>query len=204
MITAVVLDIGSVLEVIDDSVFPVPFEQRHGLEPGSVHAASATLPGHAGLGELTEEQVRAHWCSTMGLTEEQGDELVADYWRWYVGTLDQELFDWFAGQRPARKTGIISNSGPGAREAERCWGFEEITDDIVYSHEVGLLKPDPEIYLLAARRLGVPPSEVVFLDDVEGHVEAARGVGFHAVVHTSTAASIREVERIIAVEGAQQ
>ena len=93
---------------------------------------------------------------------------MADYWRWYVGTLDQELFDWFAGQRPARKTGIVSNSGPGAREAERCWGFEEITDDIVYSHEVGLRKPDPRIFVLAAERLGVRPDEIVFLDDVAG------------------------------------
>ena len=50
---------------------------------------------------------------------------MADYWRWYVGTLDQALFDWFAAQRPARKTGIVSNSGPGAREAERRWGFED-------------------------------------------------------------------------------
>ena len=83
---------------------------------------------------------------------------MADYWRWYVGTLDQELFDWFAAQRPARKTGIVSNSGPGAREAERCWGFEGITDDIVYSHEVGLLKPDPRIFALAAERLGVQPA----------------------------------------------
>ena len=57
-----------------------------------------------------------------------------------------ELYDWFAAQRPTRRTGILSNSGPGAREAERCWGFEAITDDIVYSHEVGLMKPDPQIY----------------------------------------------------------
>ena len=138
VIRAVVLDIGSVLETIDDSVFPAPFEQRHGLPAGAVHEGAATLPGDAGIGELSEVQVRAHWRQHLALSEAQADELMADYWRWYVGTLDQELFDWFAGQRPVRKTGILSNSGPGAREAERCWGFEEITDDIVYSHEVGL------------------------------------------------------------------
>jgi putative hydrolase of the HAD superfamily len=204
VIRAVVLDIGSVLEVIDDTVFPAPFERRHGLPAGAVDEAAATLPGDAGLGELTEAQVRAHWREHLALGDAQVDELMADYWRWYVGTLDQELFDWFARQRPARRTGILSNSGPGAREAERCWGFEELTDDIVYSHEVGLAKPDPEIFRLAARRLGVLPYEVVFLDDVEGHVEAARGLGVHGVVHTSTPDSIREVERIIAAEEARQ
>ena len=198
MIKAVVLDIGSVLEVIDDSVFPAPFERRHGLTPGSVGTGVAGLPGDAATGQVTEAQVRSHWQHQLGLTDEQADELMVDYWRWYVGTLDQQLFDWFAGQRPARRTGILSNSGPGAREAERRWGFEAITDDIVYSHEVGLLKPDPEIFLLAARRLGVAPAEVVFLDDVEGHVLAARDVGFHAVVHRTTAESILELDRIIA------
>jgi epoxide hydrolase-like predicted phosphatase len=197
MIRAVVLDIGSVLEVIDDTVFPAPFEHRHGLPAGAVHDGAATFPGDGGVGELSEAQVRAHWRQHLGLTDAQVDELMADYWRWYVGTLDQELFDWFAGQRPARKTGILSNSGPGAREAERCWGFEEITDDIVYSHEVGLRKPDPRIYLLAAERLGVRPDEIVFLDDVKGNVDAAREAGWHAVVHRTTSESIREVERII-------
>jgi putative hydrolase of the HAD superfamily len=197
MIRAVVLDIGSVLEVIDDTVFPAPFEHRHGLPAGAVHEGAATIPGDAGIGEVSEAQVRAHWRQHLGLTEAQADELMADYWRWYVGTLDHELFDWFAGQRPARKTGILSNSGPGAREAERCWRFEEITDDIVYSHEVGLRKPDPRIYGLAAERLGVRPDETVFLDDVPGNVEAAREAGWHAVLHQTTPESIREVERII-------
>jgi putative hydrolase of the HAD superfamily len=197
MIRAVVLDIGSVLEIIDDTVFPAPFEQRHGLPAGAVHGAAATLPGDAGIGELSEAQVRAHWRQHLALSDAQADELMADYWRWYVGTLDQELFAWFAGQRPARRTGILSNSGPGAREAEGCWGFEMITDDIVYSHEVGLRKPDPRIYGLAAERLDVRPDEIVFLDDVPGHVEAARESGWHAVVHRSTPESILEVERMI-------
>src|SRR3954469_23151129 len=197
MIRAVVLDIGSVLELIDDSVFPAPFEQRHELDPGAVHAEAATLPGDAGRGELSEAQVRAHWQQHLDLTDAQADELMADYWRWYAGTLDQELFDWFAALRPRFRTGIVSNSGPGAREAERRWGFEEITDDIVYSHEVGLLKPDPRIFLLAAERLGVRPEEVVFLDDVEANVDAARASGWHAVQHRSTPESIREMERIV-------
>ena len=197
MIRAVVLDIGSVLEIIDDSVFPAPFEQRHGLLPGSVHSGAASLHGDAGTGELTEPEIRAHWQQHLRLSDAQVDQLMADYWRWYVGSLDQALFDWFAAQRPRFRTGIVSNSGPGAREAERCWGFEDITDDIVYSHEVGLLKPDPRIFALAAERLGVLPEEVVFLDDVEANVDAARASGWHAVLHRSTPESIREMERLV-------
>ena len=198
-IKAVVFDIGSVLEVIDDSVFPGPFEQRHGLAAGAVLGVPE-WPGDPGIGELSEAEVRAHWQQHLALSDEHADELLADYWTWYCGTLDRELFDWFAAQRPQRKTGILSNSGPGAREAERVWGFEDVTDDIVYSHEVGLRKPDPAIYALAAERLGVAPYEVLFLDDVSANVEAARQAGWHAVLHVGTAASIRELEAIIAAE----
>ena len=147
-IRAVVLDIGGVLEVVDDDVFPAPAERRLGLAPGTIAGGLAGLPGDAVVGEVTEHQVRAEWQRALGLDDRQVDALVDDFWRWYVGTLDRQLFDWFAAQRPARLTAILSNSGPGARERERCHGFEDVTDDIVYSHEVGLAKPDPAAYEL--------------------------------------------------------
>jgi putative hydrolase of the HAD superfamily len=196
-VLAVVLDIGGVLEVNDDTLFPGPFERRHGLAPGSVEAASAAFRGHPGAGEIGMAEVRATWRRELALSEEQVEELVEDFWRWYVGSLDREMFDWFAGLRPALRTGILSNSAPEARERERCWGFEDVTDDLVYSHEVGLLKPDPRIFELAATRLGVPPAEIVFVDDQPGHVEAARAAGWQAVHHVSTPESIREVERLL-------
>ncbi len=198
MIAAVVFDIGSVLEVIDHAVFPAPFETRHGLAPGAIASAS-DFEGEPGLGEIDEAGFRSHWQRRLGLSDVQADELMADYWRWYVGTLDQHLFDWFAGVRGrGLKAGILSNSGPGAREAERRWGFEEMTDDIVYSHEVGLRKPDRAVYELTATRLGVEPEQIVFLDDVLANVEAARAAGWHTVLHEDTARSIAELERIIA------
>ncbi|PKH41780.1 putative hydrolase of the HAD superfamily [Nocardioides alpinus] len=197
MIKAVVLDIGGVLEVIDDSVFPGPAERRLGLADGALTRGLAALPGDAVLGEVSEEEVRAEWQRTLGLDDAQADALMADFWRWYVGTLDRPLVDWFAAQRPERLTGILSNSGPGAREAERVHGFEDVTDEIVYSHEVGLAKPDPAAYELTTRRLGVEPREVVFLDDVEANVAAARAFGWHAVLHVDTPTSIEAMERII-------
>jgi putative hydrolase of the HAD superfamily len=197
-IRAVVLDIGGVLEVIDDDVFPAPAERRLGLDPGTIAGGLAGLPGDAVVGEVTEDEIRAEWQRALALDDRQVDALVDDFWRWYVGTLDRELFDWFAAQRPARLTAILSNSGPGARERERCHGFEDVTDDIVYSHEVGLAKPDPAAYELVTGRLGVEPAEVLFLDDVEANVVAARALGWHAVLHRDTATSISEMECVIA------
>jgi HAD superfamily hydrolase (TIGR01509 family) len=193
-VAAVVFDIGGVLEVVDDSLFPAPFLERHGLPPDAIVRASATLPGDAMRGDVTEAEVRDHWRRELGISEAAADLLMADYWRWYVGSLDQALFDWFAALRPRGvRVGILSNSSPGARAAESLWGFEAVTDAIVYSHEVGLMKPDPEVYALTARRLAVEPAAVLFLDD-EANIRGARACGWRAVLHQDTPTSIAALE----------
>jgi putative hydrolase of the HAD superfamily len=55
------------------------------------------------------------------------------------------------------------------------------TVDVVVDASVeAVLKPDPEIYLIAARRLGVPPERVVFVDDIPWNVTGAQAVGMTA------------------------
>jgi putative hydrolase of the HAD superfamily len=69
-----------------------------------------------------------------------------------------------------------------------------MADVLVYSYEVGIEKPDRRIYEITCERLGVRPSEVVFLDDLEVNVVAARQVGMRAVRFQSTAQAIYEME----------
>ncbi|MGH3745350.1 MAG: HAD-IA family hydrolase, partial [Mycobacteriales bacterium] len=71
------------------------------------------------------------------------------------------------------------------------------TDDLVYSHEVHLAKPDPAIYHLACERLEVEPGEVVFVDDRPENVDAAAGLGMHAFLHADdTSATIALVRAL--------
>lgn len=51
----------------------------------------------------------------------------------------------------------------------------------VFSGRVQLIKPEPAIYALAQARFGVPASELVFLDDHEPNVQAARALGWQAL-----------------------
>ena len=93
---------------------------------------------------------------------------MSDLWDEYLGTLNVELADYFAAIRPRYQTAIISNSFVGAREKEHeRYSFGDMCDLIVYSHEVGIKKPDPRIFELACERLGIQPSEMIFLDDVQ-------------------------------------
>lgn len=112
--------------------------------------------------------------------------------------LDREMVD---AVRAARRTGVrtalLSNS----------WGvehyphglLEELFETVVISGQVGLRKPDREIFLMAAERLGLPPAECVFIDDFAGNVEAAEAVGMRGVLHEEAAKTIPELERLLGV-----
>jgi len=51
----------------------------------------------------------------------------------------------------------------------------------IYSHEVGLMKPDPAIYEHTAERLDLVPERTVYIDDLPENCEAGRRAGFVAL-----------------------
>jgi epoxide hydrolase-like predicted phosphatase len=72
---------------------------------------------------------------------------------------------------------------------------------LVYSYEVGVEKPDRRIYEITCQRLGVDPSEVVFLDDLEANVTAARQLGMRAVLFHNTTQAITDVDAFLVGAG---
>src|SRR5262249_60370776 len=112
-----------------------------------------------------------------------------------LATLSGYITTYCAGRRPACRSGIISKDFVGAREREReRYGFEQLTDEIISSHEVGVSKPDPRIYEIACERLGVLPEEMIFLDDVEPNVAAAQDLGAHGILFTTTSQAITDIK----------
>jgi putative hydrolase of the HAD superfamily len=59
------------------------------------------------------------------------------------------------------------------------------------------MKPDARVYALTAQRLGLPPSALVHVDDVPANVDGARAAGLQAVLHTDTARTVAELDRLI-------
>ena len=98
-------------------------------------------------------------------------------------------------------TGLISNSwggnyGEGGYQREM---FDELFDTVVISGEVGLRKPQPEIYLLAAERLKAEPAECIFVDDFKVNADGAAAVGMTGVVHQNADETIRQLEEFLGV-----
>ncbi len=81
------------------------------------------------------------------------------------------------------RLGVLTNNVAEFRDQWRSMlPFDELFDDIVDSHEVGVRKPNPAIYQLALARLGADASRTAFLDDVPSNVRAAETVGIRAVL----------------------
>jgi putative hydrolase of the HAD superfamily len=197
-IRAVVFDIGGVLEINPDLGVDPRWESRLGLPAGEIAERMGDVWRGGSIGTITLDEVHQALRDRLGLDEQQLAAYMADTWREYVGTANTELIEYARGLRPRYRTGIISNSFVGAREREQAaYGFEELVDEIVYSHEAGMRKPDPRIYALACARLGVRAGEMVFLDDWDKAVAGASAAGIRAVHYRDNAQAIGEIERLL-------
>jgi HAD superfamily hydrolase (TIGR01509 family) len=116
----------------------------------------------------------------------------------------QRMFDQFAGvpamaalvlraRRAGLLTGLLSNSWGNTYPRE---GWDEMFHTIVISGEVGMRKPDREIFEHTLDLLGVEAGEAVFVDDLLANVHAAVEFGLVGVHHTSYDETATELEAI--------
>lgn len=75
--------------------------------------------------------------------------------------------------------------------------LDDLFEAVIASGEVGYIKPQPEIYVIAAERLGVLPEECVMIDDIPEFCEGARDVGMQAIQFTSNEQAISDLEALI-------
>jgi putative hydrolase of the HAD superfamily len=96
-------------------------------------------------------------------------------------------------KRHGVRTALLSNSWGNRYPRD---GWDEMFDVVVISGEVGMRKPEPEIFDLACARLDVSAEECVFVDDLAVNVAAAAELGMTGVLHTSydeTAARLEDL-----------
>jgi putative hydrolase of the HAD superfamily len=117
----------------------------------------------------------------------------------------------FAGMRPEPRmveavrelrrggilTGLVSNSW-STEHYDRIL-LAELFDVSVISAEVGMHKPQPEIYRLAAERLEVEPAQCIFVDDLRENCEGAEAVGMTAIRHRNPIETIGKLTELTGV-----
>ena len=183
---AAFFDFGGVLTTpVWDSF--ADFCRQEGLDPDAIKRLfredpeALTLLRRLEIGSISEEEFESAFGAKLGL--KNYDRLIDSM---FAGMRpDEEMVSAVRDLRRAGiRTGLISNS----------WSVEHydrdllanLFEDVVLSAEVHLHKPQPEIYLLAAERLGVEPSACLFIDDLRENCEGAEAVGMTAIRHRST------------------
>lgn len=147
---------------------------REGLDQGTIDIRAYWKLVAADLGvEFSESRIQELW--------------VADYTGWL--SIDPSTFDVIAelfdgGTRIA----LLSNAGFDFASPFRLSPISRYFERVFISAELGLLKPDPAIYLEVLRELGITAAEMVFIDNKQENVVSAEALGITGHVFTSGAA----------------
>ncbi|MFF0342092.1 HAD family hydrolase [Kribbella sp. NPDC004875] len=134
--------------------------------------------------------VLRRWNSTATIEE------ALEPWSWFVA--EPEVVALIQSLRSAGVGCHLATNQQAYRRAlmqdER--GYGAWFDQTFYSCDLGLAKPDPEYFRAILRAIGVPASEVLFIDDNEDNVSGALTVGLRAEVY-DLAAGVPALENLL-------
>jgi len=176
----------------DEGLDPDVIKQLFRANPAALAAVRAIEKG-----ELSEAEFGERFGELLGLDPERRAGLV-DRMFGHIQPEESMVEALRRARAQGVRTGLISNSmGSGRYDRST---FPELFDGVVISGEEGMHKPQPEIFLLGARRTGVAPEDCVFVDDLRENCEGAEAVGMTAVLHRRTDSTLARLEALLGVE----
>jgi putative hydrolase of the HAD superfamily len=161
-----------------------------GLPPGAI----GEIAYHSGEFDLAHHGILSHaeWVDSVrrSLSDRYGPRAVAAVVPWAAdrGELDPAMVELLvAARRTGLAVGLLTNNTDLVRADLAGHGIAGLFDAVACSAELGLIKPSPLIYRLAADALGLAPEEIFFTDDRAENIAGARHVGMRAELFTGAA-----------------
>jgi len=134
----------------------------------------------ASIGEMS---VVEHWLAVTRKLRLPASEMESIRTEFFAGdVIDRDLLAFIRSLRPRYKTGLISNAWGDMRDYIVKNQFDNAFDTLIISAEIGMMKPQPEVYQLALKRALVEAREAAFVDDMPKNVEAANALGMHGII----------------------
>jgi len=198
-VSAVLFDYGMVLSMVPEALDWRALERVLGAEEKPFQAAYWKYRDAYDRGALS---ATAYWETVARDLEKTIDAEVlrrlinADTAVWTQPNV--EMMEWAARlNRAGIKTGILSNIGD-AMELGVLGRFPALAEfsHHTFSHRLGIAKPDAAIYRYAVEGLGVRAGEILFVDDREENILAARAAGMIGVQYLGHAGFVEEMQRL--------
>jgi putative hydrolase of the HAD superfamily len=195
---AVIFDYGMVLSTAQEPQALATLKQITGLDDNAFHEHYWRYRHGYDLGELNGSTFWAKISADagLGLTPPEIERLIEnDVLMW--STINEPMLHWVhAIQDAGFKTAILSNMGEELLAYMRQeFGWLGRFDHHTWSCELGIAKPDPEIYRYTCSRIDVTPGHALFIDDKPENIAAAESIGLAAILFTTVEALQLELER---------
>ena len=193
-----IVDFGGVISTSFEGALR-SFCVREGLAPDALEKVFSVDAGAKGMlvdlerGTISQAEFVAHLAPALGVESDNLlQRIVAD-----LG-IELTVTDAVAKIRAGGvRVGVLSNSwGSHPFDPYAPFGLDKRFDAVAISDQMGLRKPEPEIFLRTAKLLELSPEACVFVDDVARYLEPARALGMGTIHATDPVTTVAELRRL--------
>jgi putative hydrolase of the HAD superfamily len=198
MIKAIIFDFGRVISAQKPMSLFTRYEQELDIPAGKLNRVMFGSPAWQDV-LVGKRKVDDYWREIGPELGLDSPEAIESFRRRYSGdeALNEDVADLIRSLRGRYKLAVLSNAPSGLSRWLEEWELLSLFDEVVVSGEEGVAKPDAAIFELTLARLGIAPEEAVFIDDSPTHVKAARSLGIHALLFTTAANLLKELEPLL-------
>ena len=208
MIEAVFWDFGGVITSSPFEAFN-RYESANDLPKDIIRTINSTNPDTNAWAQLENSRINVDEFDRKFAqeSEDHGYRIPgSDVLTLLSGELRPEMVNALKIIKSRLKIGCITNnmrSGEGpsmAQDTKRAALMHEVLstfDVVIESSKLGIRKPDPRIYVIACKEVGVKPENAVFLDDLGINLKPARAMGMHTIKVMTPPQALDELETLL-------
>ncbi len=196
MIKAIIFDIGEVLQLDPNGERYEKFSRALGIDSAEFRKFIFSKGKYMAVGKISAKEFCAAVKERFKVSAPL--EKILPVWKrvYLEEPLNEELFELIKKLKKNYKLAVLSDAHEASAESRRTEKFLSSFDEMIFSNEHGVAKPDKRIFEIVIKKLGLLPEECVVIDDKESIVEAEKTFGFHAILFRSNSQLTKELKSL--------
>ena len=197
MISAIAFDYGGVIEISEKNI-TTEITEHLGITKEDWFHVYFSLNHLCNVGTHTWHDVTILTLEKLGVSKKQILE-IEELMRLHADSkkVNTGLVEIIKTLKPNYKIALISNYASHLRQKLIDQKIIDLFDEVIISGEVGIQKPQPEIFQLLCIRLGIETSELLFIDDTKKSLEGAVQIGYTPILYTSNEQLSQDLEQLL-------